>query len=120
MLVWADFFFQPINLLNYPKQNRDFKMHITEETTVRPIWKPKETTNASSIQVEGDHYKKMGIEPWELMEAILTTEQFIGFLKGNAIKYALREGKKEGADYDADKARHYMAKLAEHKLRSEW
>jgi hypothetical protein len=46
----------------------------------------------------------------------------MGFLKGNAIKYALRDGKKDGAVYDAEKARHYMAKLAEFKtkIESEW
>jgi hypothetical protein len=55
----------------------------------------------------------MSIEPWEVMEAVLTPEEFRGFLKGNVIKYALRDGRKDGAMHDADKARHYMMKLAE-------
>ena len=42
----------------------------------------------------------------------LTREEFIGFLKGNVIKYSLRAGRKEGSD-DAGKARHYMQKLSE-------
>lgn len=69
--------------------------------------------NADEIEVGGDHYKKMPVEPWTLMEAVLTPEEFVGFLKGNSIKYALRAGRKPGADDDADKARHYMQKLRE-------
>jgi Protein of unknwon function (DUF3310) len=67
---------------------------------------------ADDMQIGGDHYKDMGIEPWAVMEAVLTPEEFIGFLKGNVIRYAMRQGKKEGTD-DANKARHYAMKLAE-------
>jgi len=67
--------------------------------------------SANTRQVGGDHYKKLGIEPWELMEALLTYEEFVGFLKGSAIKYAMRQGLK-GSD-DAAKARHYIQKLNE-------
>ena len=69
-------------------------------------------TRADDLQVGGAHYKQMPIEPWEIMDAVLTTEEFIGFLKGNVIKYSLRAGRKEGSD-DANKARHYMLKLRE-------
>jgi hypothetical protein len=68
---------------------------------------------ADELQVGGDHYKEIPIEPWELMGAVLTHEEFVGFLKGNAIKYSLRAGRKAGAHDDADKARHYMMKLRE-------
>jgi hypothetical protein len=54
----------------------------------------------------------MPIQPWALMEAVLTPEEFQGFLKGNIIKYAMRAGRKEGSD-DAGKAKHYMQKLKE-------
>jgi hypothetical protein len=64
-------------------------------------------------QVGGSHYKDLDITPWEVMEAVLTEEEFIGFLKGNVIKYAMRQGKKAGADDDAEKAKHYLAKLDE-------
>jgi hypothetical protein len=69
-------------------------------------------TTANDIQVGGQHYKTMPIQPWEVMEAVLTKEEFIGFLRGNVIKYSMRAGRKEGSD-DANKARHYMMKLAE-------
>ena len=62
-------------------------------------------------QVGGEHYVKMELQPWDVMEAILTRDEFVGFLKGNIIKYAMRQGKK--GDDDAAKARHYMEKLKE-------
>ena len=68
--------------------------------------------NADDTQVGGTHYKDMEVTPWDVMQAVLTREEFIGFLRGNVIKYSMRAGKKEGSD-DAGKARHYMAKLWE-------
>ena len=68
---------------------------------------------ADQTQVGGTHYKDMELQPWELMQAILTPEEFRGFLKGNAIKYAMRQGRKGDASEDAQKARHYAAKLKE-------
>ena len=67
---------------------------------------------ADARQVSGSHYKDMPIQPWTLMEAVLTPEQFRGFLLGNIIKYSMRAGRKEGSD-DAGKAKHYMQKLKE-------
>ena len=69
-------------------------------------------TTADDVQVSGNHYKDMPIQPWHIMEAVLTQEEFIGFLKGNIIKYSLRAGRKDGSD-DAGKAKHYMQKLKE-------
>lgn len=66
---------------------------------------------ADSMQIGGQHYKDMGIQPWAVMEAVLTHAEFVGYLKGNVIKYAMRQGKKDSDD--ANKARHYAAKLAE-------
>lgn len=68
-------------------------------------------TVADSLQIGGQHYKDMGIQPWAVMEAVLTREEFIGYLKGNVIKYAMRQGKKDSDD--ANKARHYSVKLME-------
>lgn len=70
-------------------------------------------TSADDLQVGGDHYKTMAIEPWTLMEAILTHEEFVGYIKGNVIKYCLRDGRKNGSNDDAAKARHYLQKLNE-------
>jgi hypothetical protein len=45
------------------------------------------------------------------MEDVLTREEFIGYLKGNLIKYAMRQGKKDSPD--AAKYKHYVMKLSE-------
>lgn len=66
---------------------------------------------ADQIQVGGTHYKELGVQPWDVMNAILTHAEFVGFLKGNIIKYAMRQGKKDSDD--ARKCQHYMQKLKE-------
>lgn len=77
--------------------------------------------SANAKQVSGDHYVKMQVQPWDVMQSVLTHEEFRGFLLGNVIKYAMRQGLKAGSD-DAGKAQHYMEKLKEideemHKMR---
>ena len=67
--------------------------------------------SANDSQVGGDHYKQMGVQPWEAMETLLTHDEFLGFLKGNMIKYAMRQGLKDPTD--ADKFRHYRQKYLE-------
>jgi len=69
--------------------------------------------NADAKQVGGSHYKDMPMQPWAVMEAVLTEEEFAGFLKGNIIKYSMRAGKKVGASDDSEKAKHYAQKLKE-------
>lgn len=65
------------------------------------------------IQIGGDHYRTKAVQPWDAMEAWMTEEQFIGFLRGNAIKYLARAGSKGDPMIDYRKAQHYMAKLIE-------
>lgn len=48
------------------------------------------------------HY--MGaVPPIELMLNVLSREEFIGFLKGNMIKYAFRAGRKAGESAEKDR-----------------
>ena len=69
--------------------------------------------SADTYQCGGSHYKDMAIQPWDVMQAVLTPEEFVGYLKGSVLKYSLRAGKKAGADDDPDKAKHYAQKLRE-------
>ncbi|CAN7188223.1 DUF3310 domain-containing protein [Acidovorax sp. LjRoot117] len=73
---------------------------------------PEIIVGADDRQVGGSHYKDMPLQPWDVMEAVLTPEEFRGYLKGNVIKYGMRAGRKDGTD-DAGKAQHYQQKLAE-------
>lgn len=54
------------------------------------------------------------IECIDAIQASLTKEQFIGFCKGNAMKYIWRAGKKKGSeDTDMRKAEWYCKKAYE-------
>lgn len=63
------------------------------------------------MNTNSKHYEKLNIQPWEIMEANFSTEEFIAYLKGNIIKYTLRD--KGQALTDAQKIKHYAEKLIE-------
>lgn len=63
------------------------------------------------MNTNSKHYEILAIEPWEIMERNFTTEEFIAYLKGNIIKYTLRD--KGQALTDAEKIKHYAEKLIE-------
>lgn len=69
------------------------------------------TTPADQLQFGGNHYKDMEVQPWTVLENVLTREEFIGFLKGNIVKYGMRQGRKDSPD--GQKCQHYMQKLQE-------
>jgi|TARA_R110000787_G_scaffold275787_1_gene384537 hypothetical protein len=69
----------------------------------------KKPQAANQRQVGGQHYVALSVEPWAAIEAWMTNEEFVGFLKGNIIKYLAREKNTN----DLDKAGHYMQKLLE-------
>lgn len=63
---------------------------------------------------EPAYYNEDGMSPIDSMKAgLISKEQYIGFLKGNVIKYVVRCGKKESALLDIDKAIHYLTILRE-------
>ena len=63
------------------------------------------------MNTNSKHYELLAIEPWDIMEANFTTEEFVAYLKGNIIKYTLRD--KGQALTDAEKIKHYAEKLIE-------
>lgn len=69
-----------------------------------------EDASAPNTKYYDEHYASMvGLEPIELMQLVLSPAEFIGFLKGNIIKYSMRAGKKQGeaAEKDITKAKRY-------------
>ena len=92
----------------YEQQHPDEYMDQDEFDTL--ITDPTFFPNNS--QIGGDHYQK-DIQPWEYMEAIMTEEQFTGYLWGNIIKYMSRWQDKGGRT-DLEKAQHYLAKMLDH------
>ena len=65
-----------------------------------PVVMPGTATSAT-------HYQLLTQQPIEIMQRLMTPEQFIGFLWGNCIKYALRLGHKDDAKTDAGKLAQY-------------
>ena len=63
--------------------------------------------NPLAVQVAGDHYKGMAIQPVEFIHA-----NGIGYFEGNVIKYVSRWRAKGGVK-DLEKAKHYIDLLIE-------
>ena len=68
-------------------------------------------TSALDIQVAGDHYKKLKIQPIEYIHA-----NSIPFAEGCAIKYLTRWREKGGIK-DLEKAKHFIELLIELEIR---
>jgi hypothetical protein len=56
------------------------------------------------------HYNKGGVECIEAIESMLTAEEFIGYLRGNSLKYRWRFRYKNGVE-DLYKANWYEDRL---------
>ena len=69
-------------------------------------------TKAGDTQVAGDHYKKMGVEPWDVVDT-WPIEQRIGAYRHGALKYLMRMGSKDQNAQEIAKGKHYMEKLLE-------
>lgn len=69
----------------------------------------------STISEQVNHPQHYGgdtvYETIKVLESKLTPEEYIGFLKGNAIKYLTRAGKKASALEDVLKAQWYINEL---------
>lgn len=67
---------------------------------------------ASDRQEGGQHYKKMGVEPWDVVDT-WPREQQIGYYRGGALKYIMRMGNKDANSQEIAKGLHYIEKLLE-------
>ncbi len=73
-------------------------------------YKPEDVSlnkRALDIQVAGNHYKELAIQPVEYIHA-----NNIGYFEGNVIKYVSRWRNKNGVK-DLEKAKHYIDLLIE-------
>lgn len=60
------------------------------------------------------HYKlNNGMEAIEIIEALLTEEEFRGYLKGNDLKYIIREPHKGNSEQDVSKSIWYAERYKE-------
>ena len=54
------------------------------------------------------HYQIALVEPVEIIQMYLPSEQFQGYLRGNALKYLFRVGHKDESKKEIDKAFQYI------------
>ena len=97
-------------------------LELTKEMEVRvgAMYRPVEGgpakvmrgERANAIQEGGDHYKRMGVEPWDVFDT-WPAEQRIGAYRANCVKYVLRLEDKDSRVLNAKKLKHYAQKLVE-------
>ncbi len=78
----------------------------------RPPREVAMSNKANDRQVGGDHYKDMGVEPWDVVDT-WPLEQRIGYYRGGALKYIMRMGSKDVSAIEIAKGKHYLEKLLE-------
>ena len=78
------------------------------------IWSDEESKEEIKEDVvnKPKHYNQGGIECIDAIEAMLTHEEFVGYLRGNSLKYRWRFRYKNGVE-DLRKAEWYENKLLE-------
>jgi hypothetical protein len=77
-----------------------------------PILLEQGNAPANQRQVAGDHYKTMGVQPWDVVDT-WPLEQQIGAYRHGALKYLMRMGSKDERLQEIEKGIHYLEKLAE-------
>lgn len=92
-----------VDIVMYDVQFRGSDGIITvDEHRVTPINEDEDTQEDT---MHDKHYRDAVVEPILVMQALFSRDEFIGFLKGNILKYRLRMGHKGTeedmkADYD--------------------
>ena len=81
------------------------------ELLQRPDTMPKVKPLVVNMVDHPPHYMVGGIETIDFIQAKLTRDEFVGYLKGNVLKYGSRIGSKGAAVLDAGKLAWYAAKL---------
>lgn len=66
-----------------------------------------EATTHGGTAADATHYQTLAQQPIEIMQRLMTKEQFLGFLHGNVVKYALRCGHKDDPAKEMEKVRQY-------------
>lgn len=102
--------------MSEPHYSRDLGQKILQgldnlsPSTDRTAKLDRSTANAR--QEGGSHYKKMGVEPWDVVDT-WPLEQQIGYYRGGALKYLMRCGSKDQSLQEIRKCQHYVDKLVE-------
>lgn len=92
-----------VDLERLMEKLEDNQVFIMNDRPQRPT-KPASTPDDKA---KGSHYEKAAMQPLEVMQRVMTAEQFEGFLYGCCLKYLLRKDYKGQRESDEYKARQY-------------
>lgn len=115
-LVYAVKYKKPNNVSPAVPKAKPVDMDKVKKDVAQTTWSTL-TAVTSDFSAKPDmvnqppHYTAGGIETIDFLQAKLSREEFIGYLKGNVLKYGSRLGKKGDTDIDAGKLSWYALKL---------
>lgn len=69
------------------------------------------TSTVGDEPTSPDYYKVGGYEALDIIKAKLTPKEWVGYLKGNILKYLMRANYKGHHDLDCGKAAYYAKEL---------
>ena len=108
---------RPVPLPDMPKENPETTEAKVIQRLANDVIREDGPAIAETVKaLSGDnvnhpaHYTQGGIECIEAIKASMTAQQFLGYLKGNAVKYLWRFQFKGGVE-DLRKARWYLNRL---------
>lgn len=86
-----------------PYQINDTHTMMLAEGTLAPV----KQEEADEVPEHYDEHYQGDVQPIELMQSAMSKEAFMGFLRGNIIKYACRLGKKDDVAKETTKILRY-------------
>ena len=88
--------------VSFYKDDNPYIMTLAEGTL-----SPVKQEEADKVPEHYDEHYQGDVQPIELMQSAMSTEAFMGFLRGNIIKYACRLGKKDDVAKETTKILRY-------------
>ena len=102
---------KPMN--KYKKESKRMaKMIYYNEEEMKNVLNAEGSKTMTDLVNNPPHYNKGEIECIDAIEAMLTHEEYVGYLRGNSLKYRWRFRYKNGVQ-DLEKAEWYENKLME-------
>lgn len=87
----------------------DLKTYFLTEDRLTHLLARKISSANCGVSAKQEHYQNSALQPIQVMQRIMSKEQFYGFLMGNFIKYSMRMShkKSESIEKEKEKARQY-------------
>ena len=91
------------------KLNVGSEIYYLTEDKFTPLFAKTISSANCGVSAKQEHYQNSALQPIQVMQRIMSKEQFYGFLMGNFIKYSMRMShkKSESVEKEKEKARQY-------------